>query len=468
MLVDLQGYLLHSKSVVKSPSQGRIQSYHASLPINHKTKRVLKSLSIQDVNESPGDKTSKDSDLPTRKELFLFAVPTLAIWLLQPILSLIDTAVLGMSKSTSIYEVAALGPGISWIDSSSYLFYFLGIVTTNLFAAALRDNDPKERHNVLVNTLQLALLFGFVLFALQFFGASFMVRQLSGASIQSVPFGTDYAKIRAVAAPFALLSFVAQSAFLASKDAMTPLHAVLIGSLVNLFGDLLLVQGFHYGIRGAAVATALSQVCSTVYLWYRAVKSASKPVSASITGRIFQAPHWTEMRRVLSLCGPLCAVLFIKTCHWSLSTFAASSAGVYSLAAHQVTRSRCLALTSGLIFEAFFSCQVVINCFFFFCIFGDVVGQVVQSYATYTLPTPSNHDISESSNSSIDGSISHNTGTLSVEENGTKNRNDVSQRLVGQLTTQGAQLVEAMSQVSAFVSTNSLLCLTLTVHCCLQ
>lgn len=60
-------------------------------------------------------------------QLFYLCYVTIAfakitgIWLLQPILSLIDTSVVGMTTS-DISQLASLGPSIAWIDSSSYLF----------------------------------------------------------------------------------------------------------------------------------------------------------------------------------------------------------------------------------------------------------------------------------------------------------------------------------------------------------
>ena len=42
-----------------------------------------------------------------------------------------------MNAATTVAEFAGLGPGIAWIDSTSYLFQFLGMATTSLYANAL-------------------------------------------------------------------------------------------------------------------------------------------------------------------------------------------------------------------------------------------------------------------------------------------------------------------------------------------
>lgn len=55
-----------------------------------------------------------------------FALPTLAIWLIGPSLSLIDTAVVGSKSST---QLAALGPAVLITHVSGYLFTFLAVAS---------------------------------------------------------------------------------------------------------------------------------------------------------------------------------------------------------------------------------------------------------------------------------------------------------------------------------------------------
>jgi Na+-driven multidrug efflux pump len=62
--------------------------------------------------------------------------------------------------------------------------------------------------------------------------------------------------------PTSLLLGVIQSACLGAKDSVTPLIAVLYSTVVNIFGDYILVSRLGMGLRGAAIATTLSQVRS--------------------------------------------------------------------------------------------------------------------------------------------------------------------------------------------------------------
>ena len=62
--------------------------------------------------------------------LFKFTLPTLAIWLINPSLSLVDTAVVGMQSSD---QLAALGPGCILCDMNGYFFTFIAVASASLF-----------------------------------------------------------------------------------------------------------------------------------------------------------------------------------------------------------------------------------------------------------------------------------------------------------------------------------------------
>jgi len=80
-----------------------------------------------------------------------------------------------------------------------------------------------------------------------------VITLLCGKAKESIPYGILYARLRSFAAPFALPTIVAQAAFLAVKDAVTPLKAVLVGAAVNVVGDFLCVSVLNMGVRGAPI-----------------------------------------------------------------------------------------------------------------------------------------------------------------------------------------------------------------------
>jgi len=319
--------------------------------------------------------TPSSNDIaPSVGELIKFGLPTLGIWLLQPILSLIDSSVVGIGGSVA--ALAALGPSIIWCDGTLYLLQFLGMATTNLYATALNEGKRDKRLRVLTESLFIAAILGTLLGSIQFIFAHPVISLLSGISAAEVlPYGMKYVRIRALGAPAALLTIVTQAAFLASKDAVTPLKAVLFGTGINLVGDIILVLFLNQGIVGAALATLFSQLGGFFYLvWvvYNIVKKNSiiakeemklenKRVSEYqkllgnkietkdnnknelITfGYIAQSvklPTSKDLSKFLSFAGNLFFILFCKQILWTYATMCAASSGTVGLAAHQVTSS---------------------------------------------------------------------------------------------------------------------------------
>jgi len=117
-----------------------------------------------------------------------FALPALGSWLVSPLMSLVDTAVVG--RSASSLELAALGPATMVGDSLSYLFSFLSVATTNLIATSLASEDAggdDAVREILATAVRLALLCGVASCAAQLcFGRAVLARYTGGRSAACV------------------------------------------------------------------------------------------------------------------------------------------------------------------------------------------------------------------------------------------------------------------------------------------
>ena len=88
-------------------------------------------------------------------------------------------------------------------------------------------------------------------------------------------------------------------------DGKTPLHAMIVASFVNIALDLLFVLVFHWGIAGAAVATLIAQLVSSLFcLWhppyrYSVASQGALPAAPrhGQTAALPSAPPWPSKRR---------------------------------------------------------------------------------------------------------------------------------------------------------------------------
>ena len=175
--------------------------------------------------------------LPSYKQLIVFTATTILIWLSEPLLSLVDTTIVGLTASakSAVVQIAALGPATTLFDSLIYTTYFLAISTTNQLAPGLaaaaavsskssstnekQTNPWKDLRQSTSHLLGLAIVFGSMVTAITFlFGKSIIGQMVGGASSMGVaeanaiiPLSNNYARIRAAVAPFSILGFVAQS-----------------------------------------------------------------------------------------------------------------------------------------------------------------------------------------------------------------------------------------------------------------
>ena len=92
---------------------------------------------------------------PTNGALLKFYFPCLCLWISGPLLSLVDTSFIGLSAKAgavgaagSAAQLAALGPATTFIDGSLYLFAFLNVATTNLYASALARGGSEKKNKL--------------------------------------------------------------------------------------------------------------------------------------------------------------------------------------------------------------------------------------------------------------------------------------------------------------------------------
>ncbi|CAI9103729.1 OLC1v1002267C1 [Oldenlandia corymbosa var. corymbosa] len=260
-------------------------------------------------------------------EIVKFSGPAVGLWLCGPLMSLIDTAVIGQGSSI---ELAALGPGTVFCDNTSYVFMFLSIATSNLVATALARQDKEEVQHQISILLCIGLACGvFMLLFTGLFG-QWAIKAFTGASnTEIITAANTYVQIRGLAWPAVLIGWVAQSASLGMKDSWGPLKALAVASAINGLGDIILCRFLGYGIAGAAWATMVSQVVAA-YMMVEALNNKG------YNGFSISIPSVTELTQIVTLAAPVFITMMSKVLFYSLLVYFATSMGTQMVAAHQV------------------------------------------------------------------------------------------------------------------------------------
>ena len=128
---------LHTVAVLPYRTNNKAPILRESNNINE-NEDVSSSSSAEDIPRGGADVNKPPPSLPSLATYRKFAIPCLGLWVAQPLLSLVDTAFVGLSSAAgeSAQNLAALGPATTFFDGATYLFAFLNVATTNLYSSA--------------------------------------------------------------------------------------------------------------------------------------------------------------------------------------------------------------------------------------------------------------------------------------------------------------------------------------------
>ncbi len=194
-----------------------------------------------------------------------------------PLLSLIDTAVVGVYSGTT--QQAALSPAVVLTDYSIILLGFMFAATTNLVAKegigeshqqSTADSSLSAAAMTLISSLQLSIFLGTAsAILLYIYSVPLLTLLVSNPNISPSVFGAalEYINIRCIGLPAAIFIGSAQAACLGLHDVTSPLYVLVAAALVNLIGDIALVP--KWGAAGAAGATVFSQYAAAfIFIGY--------------------------------------------------------------------------------------------------------------------------------------------------------------------------------------------------------
>ena len=198
-------------------------------------------------------------------QLARFCIPLLAMGIGTPVLSLVDTAVVGRQSALGL---ASLAPATALCDLLTYIFYALGATTTNFVASALcRPGGLAEERRVVRTGLFIANAFGGALAILLLCGGDPLLKLLAGSDAMRLLGGASaYTSVRALGMPAALSLFVLQAASLGAKEWRPPLVACAVACVFNLIADVVLVCNLRLGVVGAALGTVAAQYAAVATL----------------------------------------------------------------------------------------------------------------------------------------------------------------------------------------------------------
>ena len=189
------------------------------------------------------------------KEILRLAIPNIISNVSVPLLSTVDTALMG---HLSAAHLGAVGLGAMVFNLIYWNFGFLRMGTTGMTAQAFGAQHHQQMARLLGRSLVVAIAIALLILILkspiEHLGLwFFQVDQRQIILLQS------YFSIRIWAAPATLASYVIFGWFFGMQNAVYPLVLTIVANLINIGFSYTLIHYFHLGIAGAAWGTVIAQ-----------------------------------------------------------------------------------------------------------------------------------------------------------------------------------------------------------------
>lgn len=189
------------------------------------------------------------------KEILQLAIPNIISNISVPLISSVDTGLMG---SLSALHIGAVGLGSMIFNFIYWNFGFLRMGTTGMTAQAYGKNSPAAMVHTWGRALIIALLISGLILLLQQPLASLGFSLMNVAQNQYELVAT-YFYIRIWAAPASLVLVVMMGWFFGMQNAIYPLILTLIINITNILASYILVHYYHLGVAGVAYGTVIAQ-----------------------------------------------------------------------------------------------------------------------------------------------------------------------------------------------------------------
>lgn len=202
---------------------------------------------------------------PVSKALLAMGLPTMAGMLINALYNLADAyfvSGLGDIKMAAVSVVYPLG------QTATGLGLLFGSGAASYISRLLGQKNKAQANKTASTALYLSLLSGAVFIAAVL---CFMrpLLELLGAGSNIMPDALSYARVYMISCMFSIFNVTMNSIAASEGAAKTAMYALLSGAILNMVLDPLFIFTFRLGTAGAAAATAVSQLLSSViYLIY--------------------------------------------------------------------------------------------------------------------------------------------------------------------------------------------------------
>lgn len=202
---------------------------------------------------------------PIGKLLFKLALPTVVAQLINMLYNVVDRIYIGHIPKVGDLALTGVGvcmPIIMIVSAFAALVSSGGAPRASIF---MGKNDMNSANKTLGGCFGLQIIVSVIItVVLLIWNKDFLLA--FGASENTIKYATEYMSVYAIGTIFVQLTLGMNAFITAQGFTNMSMVSVIVGAVANIILDPILIYGFGMGVRGAALATIISQALSCIWI----------------------------------------------------------------------------------------------------------------------------------------------------------------------------------------------------------
>ena len=199
---------------------------------------------------------------PVGRLLFQYAMPAIVAMTASSLYNIIDRAFIG--HDVGPMGISGLAITFPFMNLSGAFGAAVGIGASTTISVKLGQKDYQTAEELLGNTVTLNLIVGFV-FSIVCLVFLDPILRFFGASSQTLPYARSFMQVILAGNMVTHIYFGLNAVLRAASKPQQAMYATIFTVVMNIVLDVVFIRWWHWGIRGAALATVISQSMALIY-----------------------------------------------------------------------------------------------------------------------------------------------------------------------------------------------------------
>jgi putative efflux protein, MATE family len=201
------------------------------------------------------------------KLMFSMAIPTIVAQVINILYNIVDRVYIGHIPGASVDALTGVGVALPVIVFISAFSAFVGQGGAPLSSIWLGKGDKEHAEKILGNGTFLLIVFTIILMFVFYIWQKPLLYAF-GASDTTISYASTYLSWYLVGTISVEIALGLNTYIIAQGNSGVAMVSVLAGAIFNIILDPLFIFVFEMGVKGAAIATVISQTLSAIWVLY--------------------------------------------------------------------------------------------------------------------------------------------------------------------------------------------------------